>query len=273
MGHADLFLIVITDRLMNTILFWNDVALEANRVSHTISPGEQTGPTLSSRALAIVHLAMYDAFVRVAYAGGGTPPDRQPYLPGPMIVPPGATTQTAVAGAAHTTLVALFPSQQAYFDHKLAEVNAQIGLGSGYEFGHDVAQALLSDRAVDPGAGSAGHVPSLARGHHRTDPDNPAQPYHGAVYGKLSKCFATHDPTRHPLDPPPFDNAEYQKALIEVRGRGITPELMGTLPSSIQKRTTDQTLIGIFWGYDGAAGLGTFPDFWRWLTSLAAPSS
>ena len=39
------------------------VALEANRVSHTNRKGEQTGPTLSSRALAIVHVAMYDAFV------------------------------------------------------------------------------------------------------------------------------------------------------------------------------------------------------------------
>src|SRR5215216_3352726 len=45
------------------ILYWNDVALEANRVSHTNGKGEQTGPALSSRALAIVHLAMYDAFV------------------------------------------------------------------------------------------------------------------------------------------------------------------------------------------------------------------
>lgn len=46
---------------MDAILYWNDVALEANRISHTNGKGEQTGPTLSSRALAIVHLAMYDA--------------------------------------------------------------------------------------------------------------------------------------------------------------------------------------------------------------------
>lgn len=38
---------------MDTILFWNGVAPEANRVSHTSGRGEQTGPTLSSRALAI----------------------------------------------------------------------------------------------------------------------------------------------------------------------------------------------------------------------------
>jgi hypothetical protein len=54
---------------MEPILFWNGVALEANRVSHTNGKNEQTGPTLSSRALAIVHLAMYDAFV-----GASRPP-------------------------------------------------------------------------------------------------------------------------------------------------------------------------------------------------------
>ena len=41
---------------------WNEVTLEANRISHTNGRSEQTGPTLSSRALAIVHLAMYDAY-------------------------------------------------------------------------------------------------------------------------------------------------------------------------------------------------------------------
>ncbi len=47
---------------MDSILFWNEVALEANRVSHTdADKREQNGPTLSSRAFAIVHLAMYDA--------------------------------------------------------------------------------------------------------------------------------------------------------------------------------------------------------------------
>lgn len=46
---------------MDPILYWNDVALEVNRVSHANGKHEQTGPTLSSRALAIVHLAMYDA--------------------------------------------------------------------------------------------------------------------------------------------------------------------------------------------------------------------
>ena len=54
--------------MMDPILFWNEVALETNRVSHTdADKKEQTGPTLSSRALAIVHLAMYDAYACLLY--------------------------------------------------------------------------------------------------------------------------------------------------------------------------------------------------------------
>jgi len=49
--------------MTDSILFWNAVALEANRVSHSDpDKRQQNGPTLSSRAIAIVHLAMYDAF-------------------------------------------------------------------------------------------------------------------------------------------------------------------------------------------------------------------
>lgn len=56
---------------MDHILYWNAVALEANRRDFSNVPGtdkptsEQGGPNLSSRALAIVHLAMYDAHAGV----------------------------------------------------------------------------------------------------------------------------------------------------------------------------------------------------------------
>ncbi len=64
--------------MYDAILYWNNVTLKANRVSHTNSKNEQTGPTLSSRALVIVHLAMYDAFAGVAR----NQPDLAAYLPG-----------------------------------------------------------------------------------------------------------------------------------------------------------------------------------------------
>ena len=97
----------------DAILIWNAVALEANRISHTERDKiEQAGPPLSARALAIVHLAMYDAYASVK----GNPPELLPYLPGLPPAPAGASTQAAVAAAAHTTLSALFTQQSAFFD-------------------------------------------------------------------------------------------------------------------------------------------------------------
>jgi vanadium chloroperoxidase len=250
--------------MTDSILFWNEVALEANRISHTNDKKEQTGPTLSSRALAIVHLAMYDA-----YAGVVNNPALPPYLQ--MLPPasPAASAQAAVAAAAHATLSKLFPSQKPFFDLKHQQAGLQApGLHEGHAFGLLVAQRILDDRKNDPGASDNGYAASVARGAHRPDPDNPDQGFHAPFYGAGSKGFAI--TARHRLDPPPFDNNEYRKALREVRGRGIAPELMGTLPNNIAPRTIDQTLIGIFWGYDGAAGLGTPPRLYNQIIRKVA---
>lgn len=251
--------------MSDPILLWNAVALEANRVSHTNGMGEQTGPTLSSRALAIVHLAMYDA-----YAGVIDDPANLPrYIPTPPSPGVGASVDASVAAAAHATLSSLFPSQQPFFDLILA--GAGDASNSGHGFGLMVAQEILNDRANDPGAGAAGYMPSPARGRHRPDPDNPGQGFHAPFYGAQSKGFAVK--VRHELKAPPFDNPTYLKALREVRGRGIAPELMGTLPgnvAAIKARTVDQTLIGVYWGYDGAAQLGTPPRLYNQIVRRVA---
>ena len=247
------------------ILLWNQVALEANRVSHTTfidgGPDEQLGPTLSSRALAIVHLAMYDA-----YAGVINDPANLPrYIAAPAAPAPGASESAAIAAAAHATLVDLYPSQAPFFDLMLTVLGDPADPGHG--FGVAVAQEILMDRAGDPPAASPGYVPSSDRGRHRPDPDNP-QGFHGAFYGAQSKGFGITQ--RFELAPPPLDNNEYRQALREVRGRGIAPELMGTLPNAIPGRTIDQTLIGIYWAYDGVAELGTPPRLYNQIVRRVA---
>src|SRR5918994_783176 len=172
---------------MDSIMYWNEVALEANRVSHTNGKGEQTGPPLSARALAIVHLAMYDAFAGVA----GLPA----YLPGLPQAGAGASADAAVAGGAHGTLSRLFPSQKPFFDLKHAQAGLQgPGLTEGHEFGLVVAQKILDDRKDDPGVSDDGYAGSIAHGAHRHDPDNPDKPdlqsYHAPFYGARCKLFA-----------------------------------------------------------------------------------
>lgn len=243
---------------MNAILYWNDVALEANKVSHTNGAGEQTGPPLSARALAIVHLATYDAFV------GATPATTLASYLGLPPAPAGASVDAAIAAAAHDTLSDLFPSQAAFFDGKLADL--QLGVGQaeadGMAYGASVANAILADRGGDPGVGATGYTPSNAFGHHRSDPDNPGQTPHAPFYGAAARCFGV--TTRHSLAAPPAPGSSaYRRALRQVRGKGIAPQLMGTVPGPIAKRTIDETVIGVYWAYDGAKGLGTPPRLYN----------
>ncbi len=259
---------------MDHILYWNEVALEANRRDFSNVPGtdkpspEQGGPTLSSRALAIVHLAMYDAHAGVV---GGA--DLPRYLPLPASPPAGtADAATAVATAAHACLVALYPRQRPFFDAALSAVSVPgAGVPEGQAFGMAVAQAILLDRNGDPGAGAASYVYSYAPGRHRPDPANPMQPLHAPFYGKNSKLFAATE--LFELDAPPaIGSPEYKNALDQVRGKGIAPELMGTLPPTYatNKRTPNETVIGLYWAYDGPRELGTPPRLYNQIVRKVA---
>jgi Vanadium chloroperoxidase N-terminal domain len=101
------------------ILYCNDVALEANRVSHTDRKDERTlGPTLSSRAMAIVHLAMYDAFV------GASQATLKHYLT------PKPATGSSVA-AASSTAYAYVPGKPAVETHRSFTGESVLGLTKG----------------------------------------------------------------------------------------------------------------------------------------------
>jgi vanadium chloroperoxidase len=253
--------------MQDAILFWNAVALEANRVSHSDpDKREQNGPVLSARALAIVHLAMYDAFAGVV-GGSGFPRYLNPAPP-----PPSGTlsARDAVAGAAHGTLTALFSAQTEFFN---AQLNAFDSTNTSFQFGRTVAQAIIASRANDMDARSCGYRPSLNRGRHRPDPDNPSQGFHAPFYGAQTRNFAVS--TRHALVPPPFNNGtdpKYLSALRDVRARGIRPDLTATLPAPLfdKRRTGLDTLIGIYWGYDGSNRLGTPPRFFNQIVRQVA---
>ncbi len=257
---------------MDSILYWNNVALEANKRDFSNVPGtdkpapEQGGPTLSSRALAIVHLAMYDA-----HAGARNDAVNLPrYLSAPSNPAAGAHPAAAVAAAAHRCLVALFPRQTAHFDAALsAEGLSGSGIAAGSAFGLAVGKAILTDRGGDPSSGSAGYFPSQQPMRHRVDPSDPGQGYHAPFYGAKSKCFAV--TARHQLDKPPqLGTPEYVKSFKQVRGKGIAPELMGTLPPTYSKRTENETVIGVYWAYDGVRELGTPPRLYNQIVRQVA---
>src|SRR5438477_256550 len=107
---------------------WNLIAINASGLDHTpVAPGEnrvfgeQFGPGRASRAMAIVHIAMFDALDAVA--GGYTSYTGTQASPGPMSV------DAAIAQAARDTLAAMFPSQTPTFNAYLAEDLARVTNG------------------------------------------------------------------------------------------------------------------------------------------------
>lgn len=253
---------------MDQILYWNEVALEANRVTHStgdVTEAHSQGPVGSARALAIVHLAMHDAYVGLTGA-------YEPWLGDRLPEPPAdADPDSAVAAAARTTLAVLHPAQRAFFEarHLAAGLVAGKHDAAGHAYGRRVAEEVLRLRADDPGLGDDGYVPSLARPHHRVDPDNPGQGYHAPFYGARSRCFAVTN--RHQLDAPPHPgDRAYERALRQVRGKGVAPHLAGTLPDRLPRRTAAETAVGLFWAYDGARGVGTPPRFYNQIVRAVA---
>lgn len=245
---------------MDSILFWNEVALEANRVAHTNGvDGGTRGPTRSARTLAMVHLAMYDAYVSAK--GSGTS-----YLQNLPSAPNNASIDAAISGAAHWMLSNLHTSQITTFNTAKSKADFDYGIGGpafvpSFNHGAVIAQALFLDRSSDPTASDAGYNPPTNRSAHHPDPCNPQQGYYGPFIG-TSKCFAVSK--RHALDAPPaITSKEYRDALKIVRGKGIAPELAGTVPTGYPRRTEDETVMGIYWGYDGAKQLGTPPRLYN----------
>ena len=254
--------------LADSVRRWNAIAISANALDHTpVAPGEsrvfgeQLGPGRTSRALAIVHIAIFDAVN--AIAGG-----YQSYtgLPRALLR---TSTDAAIAQAAHDTLVGLFPSQTASFDARLAEDLSRIPEGPararGIDLGHRAGAAILALRANDGSQRAEPHVgvdfiTSNEPGKWRQDPISRIPLALGAYWGKVQPFVLWSADQFRVAPPPALDSLEYTNAFYEVKllgGDGIvTPTV----------RTEDQTMTGIYWGYDGTPGLGTPPRLYNQIT-------
>ncbi|MCE3225037.1 MAG: hypothetical protein K0S58_3217 [Nitrospira sp.] len=259
------------------ILFWNEVALEANRLDHTgaMEAEHQRGPTRSARALAIVHLAMHDAFFGIAgvaaipnlppgpkslYLLASIPPPPPPLPPIPLI-----TQSAAVSGAASTALCSLYSGMRVRIEEKLAEISGKNGTNdAAFSFGRRVALAVLATRANDEKVlpKDEDYISSPGHLRHRVDPCNRTQGYLGVGDGKAPSFAATAWLMLSP--PPPEADSRYTDDYNEVYKRGGAPELNTTT------RTPDQTAIGLYWAYDGANKIGTPPRLYNQIVREVA---
>jgi hypothetical protein len=222
--------IIAPSRALDVLHRWNEIAINATGLDHTPVPpgdprvfGEQLGPGRSSRAMAIVHIAMFDAMN--AIHGGYRSYTGVCAGRGPI------SDAAAVAQAAHDTLVALFPSQIANFDTLLAEDLAGITnagkKANGIRLGQQAASAILGMRVNDgsqipePSVG-VDYFPSDQPGHWRQDPVSLIPLALGAHWGECIP-FVLNSTTQFRAPPPPaMTSATYTAAYNEVKNLGAT---------------------------------------------------
>jgi hypothetical protein len=256
----------------SAVRHWNEIAVDASGLDHTPVAagedrffGEQFGPTRASRAMAIVHIAMFEAVNAIAGR-------YQSYV---RLEPasPATSMDAAVGQAAHDTLTALFPSQKANFDQQLAlDLSTVHGMRPrelGIALGQRAAAAVLALRTDDGSARSEPRVgvefsTGSEPGDWRQDPISRSPIALGAYWNAVKPFVLTASDQFRVVPPPVLASAEYATAFTEAKALGgdgiVTPTL----------RTPEQTEIGIFWAYDGTPSLCAPPRLYNQIAMQIA---
>lgn len=247
------------------IQHWNQMAIDASGLDHTpVAPGEnrvfgeQVGPVRASRAIAMMQIAVFEAVNCIdprfqSYAGLGR-------------AQAGTSMNCAIAQAAHDTLCAMFPSQQAKFDGVLSDELKQTPNGrpksDGIALGKKCAAKIMELKANDGSAHPEPRVgidffPSNDPGKWRQDPISQHPLALGANWSQVVPfVLQSSDQFRTP-PPPALDSAEYAVAFDEVKSLGGDGVVTAT------HRTPEQTEIGIYWAYDGTPSLCAPPRLYN----------
>ena len=153
----------------NAVLTWNDAAL---RVIRQMVPG----PTITARALAILHTCVFDAWA--AYDGTAVPTVRHGQWRRPPAESSAFNKTEAVSFAAHRALVDLFPIERAFFDRVMIAqgfdpANATMDPATPAGIGNSAAAAVLDFRHRD-GSNQLGDLAPAAysdyTGYHPANP-------------------------------------------------------------------------------------------------------
>lgn len=246
---------------------WNKTAIDATAIDHTPpSAGENLGPHRTSRALAIVHIAVFEA---VNAASGGK------YSSYTGLSPIGGETSmiAAISQAARDTLAALYPSQSATFAAQLADDKVALGnnpsITAGLMLGGDAAESILNKRANDgstlveefwESATNPIFIPhSTAAGYWKQDPItyDLIKIALGSKWSTVTPFIMASADQYRIASPPALNSLEYAEAykeVINLGGDGVTTKT---------SRTNEQTEIGIYWAYDGTPNLSAPPRLYN----------
>ena len=254
--------------------FWNEIALKANARDHAraapLKP-EQGGPNRTARAFAIVQIAVFDAYN--AIVGG-----YESYADLDLILEDAdresdrgresdrrrASVDAAIAQAAGDTLKALYPSQAADIaavqETDLDSIPDGRAKDAGIRIGRRAAEVILAIRSNDGSQHQepnyhVDYFPPSGPGKWTPDPGSGNTLALGAHWASMVQPFVIRSADQFRAAPPPaLESDAYAQAVDEVRRLG---------GANSQERTEDQTITGIFWGYDGTPFLGTPPRLYN----------
>ncbi len=216
-------------RHANVVIDWNSTALLALW-------NDSVGPTVASRDLAMVQVAVYDAVDAIE------PVYRMYPIPKLRARPAaGASPDAAAVGAAERVLMDLFPDQAALLRAEEAATLARLpdgpGKAAGLAFGRHVADALVAWRSHD---GSDLVVPYVAQntpGAYQLTPPG-FLPYLTPQWGFVTPWAMRSGSQFRPGPPPAPDSAAFAADVQYT-------EAVGDVNSTV--RTPEQTLIAHFW--------------------------
>ena len=143
----------------DAVLDWTALMLDAIR-------DDDSAPTLSSRNLAILHTAMYDAVNSIERT-------RQPYQFNPD-PPEDAIPEAAAAGAAYEVMQGLYPAlgplADDLYNSYVTNAPQTAALTNSLAFGSDIGVLALESRIADGSATTVPYVPSDAPGQWQRTP-------------------------------------------------------------------------------------------------------
>lgn len=211
----------------NPVLDWNDIAIKAAIAS-------KQGPPMTSRTMAVVHSAVFDAVNAVkpgyrAFKFNGT-------------ASPDASVDAAAAAAAHAVLVNLFPDQRATFDQALSASLAKVPEGAsrsdGVALGAAAAQTILTWCAGDR-VGAATQYRPVTRPGSYVPTAMPA-----SLDFALSRPWLLKSADQFRPPPPPALTSEtWTRDLNEIQRIGARASTT---------RSPEQTQVAQFWVITGA---------------------
>lgn len=297
------------------LLLWNHLALDAAAQDHSTlsgSFGEQLGPTRTSRALAIVHWAMFEAINAISRKHPSFQNVQQAILakvgvPLSQLTPMTASMDRAIVEAAYQTLKKLYPEKdsallivalntdrQRLGDIPNANGNRPPKMILGEVVGKEAAEAILAKREFD-----GSEFPDLS-----SDDFNSPNPrtWHTDPISKLPLALGGNWPrvkpfampsadafrpgsAKLPVTPPAFESPEFINSYKEVKNLGGDPNALISAtrwptPTSrggaanpnepMPADNTNQTFVGIFWGYDGTALLCAPPRLYNMIATSVA---